>query len=186
MPPRRIPGLAAAVLSLLASAAHAGAQAAAPRPGAGAAAGPPAGRRVSVGLSGGPLVGTGLGIGLGGHLAASAVVARRPGGTAALRADGTFGLTDNVGGRRRLGALTLAAVVPVRAGRAFVPYALAGAGAYAVPGGGGLQAGVNAGVGVEGAAARVRPFAELRVHRLLARQPGGVVHLTPLALGARF
>jgi hypothetical protein len=97
-----------------------------------------------------------------------------------------FGLTDNVGGRRRLGALTLAAVVPVRAGRAFVPYALAGAGAYAVPGGGGLQAGVNAGVGVEGAAARVRPFAELRVHRLLARQPGGVVHLTPLALGARF
>jgi hypothetical protein len=87
------------------------------------------------------LVGTGLGVGLGSHLAASAEVARRPGGRAALRADGLFGRTENAGGRRRLGALTLAAVVPVRAGRAFVPVRARRAGAYAVPGGGGLQAG---------------------------------------------
>lgn len=50
--------------------------------------------------------------------------------------------------------------------RDVAPYVIAGGGAYEQGAGGGMALGVNAGLGVDYAGSRYRPFVEARVHRL--------------------
>ena len=81
---------------------------------------------------------------------------------------------------------SLSVVLPIRDTLATVqPYLLAGAGSYRTELGGGppeLHFGIAAGGGVQLARGRVRPFAEVRVLRVV---DGGTPRIIPLAIGVR-
>ena len=88
-------------------------------------------------------------------------------------------------GRLRLNAVLTVAVSCLVLPATFQPYLLAGAGSYRTELGGGppeLHFGIAAGGGVQLARGRVRPFAEVRVLRVV---DGGTPRIIPLAIGVR-